>query len=89
VLPQQAGRITAVGHPPSCIDAVEQVPGTAGEEYITMDKSYCSCQAHYYEVVSKSEAPYVSAGAVAKNCVCTLGMMLRMACVQLIRPPVQ
>eukprot|EP00775_Hariotina_reticulata_P003683 gene3683-3943_t len=38
---------------------VFKVPGTAGEEYVTMAKSYCSCQAHYYEVVTRSDAPYI------------------------------
>jgi hypothetical protein len=36
-----------------------QVRGKSGV-YITFAKTYCSCQAHYYEVVCKSEAPYVS-----------------------------
>ncbi|KAF6252332.1 hypothetical protein COO60DRAFT_1704350 [Scenedesmus sp. NREL 46B-D3] len=34
-----------------------QVRGKSGV-YITFAKTYCSCQAHYYEVVCKSEAPY-------------------------------
>lgn len=36
-----------------------QVHGKSGN-YLTLPKSYCACQAHYYEVVAKSEAPYVS-----------------------------
>jgi hypothetical protein len=39
--------------------ADSQVRGKSGV-YITFAKTYCSCQAHYYEVVCKSEAPYVS-----------------------------
>eukprot|EP00878_Enallax_costatus_P007130 GHUV01007473.1.p2 GENE.GHUV01007473.1~~GHUV01007473.1.p2 ORF type:complete len:139 (+),score=23.19 GHUV01007473.1:150-566(+) len=34
-----------------------QVKGKTGQ-YVTFAKTYCSCQAHYYEVVSRAEAPY-------------------------------
>lgn len=40
-----------------------QVHGKSGQ-HLTLSKSFCSCQAHYYEVVCKAEAPYVSCGAV-------------------------
>eukprot|EP00879_Flechtneria_rotunda_P012810 GHRR01013376.1.p1 GENE.GHRR01013376.1~~GHRR01013376.1.p1 ORF type:complete len:136 (+),score=40.79 GHRR01013376.1:228-635(+) len=36
---------------------VFQVQGKNGQ-YITFSRTYCSCQAHYYEVVCKAEAPY-------------------------------
>jgi hypothetical protein len=43
-----------------CDLSASQVHGKSGN-YLTLPTSYCACQAHYYEVVSKSEAPYVSA----------------------------
>jgi predicted nucleic acid-binding Zn finger protein len=46
-------------HVDRCFCDILQVHGKSGE-YLTLAKSYCSCQAHYYEVVAKSEAPYVS-----------------------------
>lgn len=34
-----------------------EVHGKSGQ-YLTLPKTYCSCHAHYYEVVAKSEAPF-------------------------------
>jgi predicted nucleic acid-binding Zn finger protein len=34
------------------------VHGKSGQ-YITLPRHYCSCQAHFYEVVGKADAPYV------------------------------
>lgn len=40
---------------------VAQVQGkTAADQYLVFPDHYCSCQAFFYEVVSRSEAPYVS-----------------------------
>ncbi|KAF8060030.1 ZSWIM7 [Scenedesmus sp. PABB004] len=36
---------------------VFQVKGKSGV-YLTFARTYCACQAHYYEVVCKAEAPY-------------------------------
>lgn len=45
-----------------------QVHGKSGQ-YLTLVKSYCSCQAHYYEVVAKGEALYVSNCGAEENSV--------------------
>lgn len=50
--------------PEYCNACTLQVHGKSGN-YLTLPTSYCACQAHYYEVVSKSEAPYVSACQMA------------------------
>lgn len=46
---------------PSVLTAIcaLQVRGKSGV-YLTFARSYCCCQAYYYEVVSKTEALYVS-----------------------------
>ena len=38
-----------------------QVQGkSAADQYLVFPDHYCSCQAFFYEVVGRSEAPYVS-----------------------------
>jgi hypothetical protein len=55
------------------------VHGNSGE-YLTLARTYCSCQAHYYEVVAKSEAPYVSLQpqiSIFQACTCNLLLLLQ------------
>jgi hypothetical protein len=40
-----------------------QVHGKSGQ-YVTVPKHFCSCQAYYYKVLSKSADPYVSSKGI-------------------------